>query len=649
MIDVCEILRVLAMQTLDPNEGSLLASRASALYRQLASYDAERHNERFVASLNTHADRLIAAHRYADACDVLRDVVELYLQAYELAPRASPTRLANALRAYAKQIPRTSISRTSSPPPNTTSHPHFNPFSDILDIYAELYKRAPDKWHTELFDALSQCSDSVLKAGRVPEAIGASVAFVELYRVRFDASPRAHWAPFVGAMQGYVERLFRAKKGNDAIQETEELMRVYRSLWSDRSHAGRIPRDKLAKSLEDFAQRLFRVRRMVEGVGALGEIVEIYRRAYETDPARHHASLAEALDGLSDGLTTAGRVLEACAPSENVVDLYRRHLDGDPITFHAPLAKALARHSSRLRLAGKEVESWAMRVEIVDLYRDLDRAEPGLYHREIASALNACADLLTSSKRFDDACAAALEIVEYYRAVSGTSYAGLAELTRALTSYADRLERAGSYDASCEAIGEIVELDRRLYARYPTAHAWAMADSLDALAARLARAGRTADACRTAREAVAIDREHGTYERPAESEETKRACFIRVGSCCLYMIQQDLYLDTLDMAGWTLEALKLLRGHYDAEEQQSADRAWMKVEERKLRGTVKEMLQACARERIRIPSQSYPISTASSETLASRPRRNLTTRRPKLGWEINRYRSEKRSEGRKWL
>ena len=635
VIDVCETLRVLSGHATDVAEGCLLASRASALYRQLTLKDPDRHRERFIASLNTHADRLLACKRPEDACDVLRQVVQQYMLSYEESPRSSITKLANSVRSYAKQVARAG--------PLTRD---CNPLQDLLNTYQELYKRDPDKWYKELDETLSVCIEQILRAGRVRDALSSSSLIMGLYRVRYAADPRKHWLPFVTALQGYIERLFKTRRATDAVDNAHDLMRTYRTLW--RTYPG-IHRLALAQSLEAYSQRLFRVRRPTEACSALSEIVDMYRVQYAKSPETHHSSLAESLFGYADGLINAGRVVEACAATQEVVDVYYKLCRKNPETYHAHLGHALDAHADRLNIAGRDAKAWARRVEIVDFYRDLDREEPGSYHREIAASLNSCADHLTRQGRASEACDAAIEIVEYYRAVSGSSTekkaAGFAELSQALTSYADRLERAEKFDHSCAVMLEIVELNRVLYNRHPYANAWDMADALDAYAARLVVAGRIEEACKISLEAVGIDREHRTH-RLNDPEPRKRGCFERVFSCCQYLAHMSRYLEVLDMAGDALEGLKSQRAFYAVGEQLPPEQEWLDVVESKFRSFVQDILAACTRHRISIPSRSV-LGTSPPSTSVQRSRRSSTTKRPRLGWEIHRWRAQKAAEGRR--
>ncbi|WAU78376.1 tetratricopeptide repeat protein (plasmid) [Streptomyces sp. Qhu-G9] len=293
--------------------------------------------------------------------------------------------------------------------------------------------------------------------------------------------------------------LGRREEGLDAITEAAQ---TYRKLTKAQPDAY-LP--DLAMSLNNLSIRLGDLGRREEGLDAITEAAQTYRKLTKAQPDAYLPDLAMSLNNLSIRLGDLGRREEGLDAITEAVEIRRKLAKAQPDAYLPNLAMSLNNLSNRLGDLGRREEGLDAITEAVEIRRKLAKAQPDAYLPNLASSLNNLSNRLADLGRREEALDAITEAAQTYRKLAKAQPdAYLPDLASSLNNLSIDLGNAERREEGLDAITEAVEIRRKLAKAQPDAYLPNLASSLNNLSIDLGNAERREDALKAITEAVQI-------------------------------------------------------------------------------------------------------------------------------------------------
>ena len=348
---------------------------------------------------------------------------------------------------------------------------------------------------------------------RIAAALRAAVAACQ---ARNSADDRKVLLPLSAllakSLNNFGDRLAGLGRREDARAATQEAVDIYRRLAAG-SPTAYAPH--LANALDNLGGRLGDLGRPEEALAATREAVAIRRRLAAESPADYLPSLAGALSNYGNKLSEFGRLQDALAPTLEALEIRRRLAAERPDAFLSDVAISLTNLGNRLRELARPEEALAPAQEAVDIYRGLAVDGPDAFLPDFASALINLGAILGKLDRREHALATAKEASTICRRLAvERPEAFMPRLATSLINLNNRLSALGRREEARAAAQEAVDIYRRLVAETPDAFMPDFAGALSNLGDCLSELDRREDALAATREEIEIYRRLAA-ERPS--------------------------------------------------------------------------------------------------------------------------------------
>lgn len=315
--------------------------------------------------------------------------------------------------------------------------------------------------------ALDHLGNRLAALGRRQEAFAATDEAVRVYRELGTQRPGAFRADLARSLTNLGVRLAELGRPREALAAAEEALASYRALANERPGAFR---PALAASLNNLGNRLAELGRREEALSAANEAVELCRALAKDRPELFRADLARSLTNLGHRLAELGRLEEALSAAKEAVGLCRALASERPDAFRPLLAGSLVNLGAKLGELDRYEEALAATDEAVGLYRALADERPEAFRPALAASLNNRGKFLNALGRPQEALAAAEGAVAIRRALAHEQPEAFApELARSLSVRADCLEALGRLAEAVEADEEAVRTLAPFFFRSPRA------------------------------------------------------------------------------------------------------------------------------------------------------------------------------------
>ncbi|WP_158817323.1 tetratricopeptide repeat protein [Methylocapsa sp. S129] len=306
------------------------------------------------------------------------------------------------------------------------------------------------------------------------------------------------------SLNNFGDRLSGLGRREDALAATREAVDLYRRLVAESSEAFA---PHLANALNNLGSRLGDLGRRKDALAAAREAVDIRRRLAAERPGAFMPLLASALSNYGNKLSEFGRLEDALAPTLEALEIRRRLAAERPDAFMPDLAISLTNLGNRLRELERREEALAPAQEAVDIYRSFAVEQPDAFLPDFAAALINLGVILGKLDRREGALAATTEALDICRRLAAERpEAFMPTLATSLNNLSDKLGKVGRREEARSAAQEAVDIHRRLVAETPDAFMPDFAGSLSDLGKRLRELGRREDALAATQEAVDIHR-----------------------------------------------------------------------------------------------------------------------------------------------
>ncbi|MDQ6777052.1 MAG: tetratricopeptide repeat protein [Actinomycetota bacterium] len=328
-----------------------------------------------------------------------------------------------------------------------------------------------------------------------------------------EARPDASLPSLALSLSNQSACLHGLGRDEDALGAIEEVVEIYRELADTRPEGFR---PRLATALTKRSLMLAGLGRPDDALESMNEAIEVYRELAAERPDAARADLATALNSQSLMLSGLERREDALTAIEEAVEIYRELAsDARPDTFLPKLAMSLSNQSNRLSELARREDALKAIEEAVEIWRGLASARPGAFRQasalvELATALSNQSGSLSGLGRREDALKAIEEAIEIRRELAAAQpdaalQARLrADLATALNNQAGWLSDLRRRDEALTAIEEAVEIRRELAETEPDAFLADLATALGNESSRLVDVARREDALAASEERVEI-------------------------------------------------------------------------------------------------------------------------------------------------
>ncbi|MCG6497813.1 tetratricopeptide repeat protein [Kitasatospora sp. A2-31] len=451
-------------------EDSLEAAReAVAIDRRLTGLDPATHARGLARGLLNLGNRLAERGKWEEALQCQQEAVDTMRRLAASSPAVYESNLADVLISLGARF-----SDLGRWPEALAAE------QEAVAILRRLVPDNPSVHEPDLALALSNLGNFLSDLGRWPEALVAVAKAVEIYRRRTAADRPTVLRPQLAmALHNLANHWSDAGDQDTALARMEEAVEIRRELAAE---LPAVHEQDYAVSLFNLGVRLRGAGRPVDGVRAVEQALEIYRRPRPGDDRTRGRALA--LAHLAGALPGLGRGGDASAAAEEAAGLYRQLAQTSP-AFEHEHAGVLACLANLRWEAGPDEDWRAPAEESVRIYRGLVAERPGLFDDRFVMALTSLGTKLAEPGRFAEAVGVLEEAVRLLRGLVVTDSSMADTWAYAVTGLAACLWELERPEESVAATEEAIGALRPLAAADPAVFEPVLAEALYALAARL--------------------------------------------------------------------------------------------------------------------------------------------------------------------
>jgi tetratricopeptide (TPR) repeat protein len=346
---------------------------------------------------------------------------------------------------------------------------------------------------------------SLREAGRLEEALAATVEAADFYRTLAEANPGQYLAELATVLAELGIRLSEVGRPAEALPQTAEAVRLNRALAAAETGSRR---GELAGSLTDLGVRYMELGQWAEAREPAQEAIDLFRELAVDDPEHHLDALGRSVSNLGVIYQGLGQPIQALPLEEESVAIWRELVAISPDRYLPDLAWSLSALGIRHSQLGHWAEALAAQREGVDIERRLIMANHDLHINSLARSLTHLGIRFADLDQRADALAATEEAVAIRRnLVKEHPGRYLDDLAFSLDALGERLAQADHLEQALAATAEAVVLRRDVARDNPGRHRSTLALALCRLGARYVDLDRPRDALAPALDAVRMYRQ----------------------------------------------------------------------------------------------------------------------------------------------